>query len=92
MINFSDVLRQTIAECWAKLGGRDGGSLFGKTFITFNKECGLDDAAMHHIIEQHNHFLAIAKQRIVTNLNDINEVIELELEEDVDVNMEGEVK
>jgi hypothetical protein len=42
---------------------------------------------MTHIIEQQNLYLQTTKQRIVQNLNDIDEVIDLEINNDVD--MEG---
>jgi hypothetical protein len=45
-----DQLRQTIAERWDNLTAITGGSLYGKSFIPFGKECGLHDNTMHHLI------------------------------------------
>jgi hypothetical protein len=65
-----------------------GGSLASKFCITFGKESTLGDTEMNHIIEQQqNLYLQTTKQRIVRNLNDIDEEIYLEPDDDVD--MEG---
>jgi hypothetical protein len=66
---------------------KSGGSLASKFFITFGKESTLGDTEMTHIIEQQNLYLQTAKQRIVRNLNDIDEEINLDPDDDVD--MEG---
>jgi hypothetical protein len=63
------ILHQKIAERWAKLGVRDGGSLFRK----FGKECGLADAcgnASHHRATKS--VPANTKERIITNLYDMD--------------------
>jgi hypothetical protein len=72
-------LRQTIAERCEKLTAVSGGCLYGKSFILFDKECGLDDSTINYLIQQQNTFLNTTKQRIVNNLNDIDEIMEVEL-------------
>jgi hypothetical protein len=56
----------------AKTDIKNGGTLFGKTFIPFGKEGGIGDEVMTNIIQQQNNFLCSTKQRIVQNLNDID--------------------
>jgi hypothetical protein len=63
----------------------NGGTLYGKTFFPFGKEGDMGDAIMTNIIQQQNKFLAETKQRIVHNLNDVDEIIEVALGEDVDM-------
>jgi hypothetical protein len=72
-------LRQAIAECWEKLTAISGGCLYGKSFIPFGKECGLDDSKMNYLIQQHNIFVNTTKQCIANNLTKINEIMEVEL-------------
>jgi hypothetical protein len=55
----------------AKTYSKNGGTLFGKTFIPFGKEGGIGDESMTNIIQQQNNFLRSTKQCIVQNLNDI---------------------
>jgi hypothetical protein len=38
--------RAEMAEKWQKLTAKNGGALFGKTFIPFGKEGGIDDELM----------------------------------------------
>jgi hypothetical protein len=64
--------RAEMAEKWQKLTAKNGGTLFGKTFIPFGKEGDIGDEVMTNIIQQQNKFLRSTKQRIVQNLNDID--------------------
>jgi hypothetical protein len=79
--------REELAERWSNLTIKSGGSLVSKFFITFGKESTIGDSEMTHIIEQQNLYLQTTKQRIVRNLNDIDDEIDLEVNDDVD--MEG---
>jgi hypothetical protein len=63
--------RAEMAEKWQKLTAKNGGALFGKTFIHFGKEGDIGDEVMTNIIQQQNNFLRSTKQHIVQNLNDI---------------------
>jgi hypothetical protein len=65
-------LRAEMAEKWQKLTAKNGGTLFGKTFIPFGKEGDIGDEVMTNIIQQHINFLRSTKQRIIRNLNDID--------------------
>jgi hypothetical protein len=51
---------------------KNGGTLFGKTFIPFGKEGDIGDEVMTNIIQQQNNFLHSTKKGIVQNLNDID--------------------
>jgi hypothetical protein len=64
--------RAEMAEKWQKLTAKNGGTLFGKTFIPFGKEGDIGDEVMTNIIQQQNNFLRSTKQCIVQNLNDID--------------------
>jgi hypothetical protein len=64
--------RAEMAEKWQKLTAKNGGTLFGKTFIPFGKEGDIGYEVMKNIIQQQNNFLRSTKQRIVQNLNDID--------------------
>jgi hypothetical protein len=66
---------------------KSGGSLASKFFIPFGKESTSGDTKMMHIIEHQNLYLKTTTQRIVRNLNDIDEEINLEPNDDID--MEG---
>jgi hypothetical protein len=76
-------------ERWSNLSIKNGGSLASKLFIPFGKESTLGDSEMTHIIEQQNLYLRTTKQRIVRNLNDIDD--EINFKNHDDVNMEGSV-
>jgi hypothetical protein len=64
--------RAEMAEKWQKMTSKNGGTLFGKTFIPFWKEGDIGDEVMTNIIQQQNNFLRLTKQRIVQNLNHID--------------------
>jgi hypothetical protein len=81
------LFREELAQRWTNLSTKNGGSLASKFFIPFAKESTLGDSEMTHIIEQQNLYLRTTKQRIVRNLNDINDEINFETHDDV--NMEG---
>jgi hypothetical protein len=83
--------RANMAEKWQQLDAKTGGSLFSKKFIPFGKEGDLDDDIMTAIISKQNRFLKNSKQRIIHNLNDIDEIVEISLADDVDMDMEASV-
>jgi hypothetical protein len=64
--------RAEMVENWQKMTAKNGGTLFGKTFIPFGKEGDIGDEVMTNIIQQQNNLLRSTKQRIVQNLNDID--------------------
>jgi hypothetical protein len=81
--------RATMAEKWQRINVKNGGTLYGKTFIPFGKEGDMADAIVTNVIQQQHKFLAETKQRIVHNLNDVDEIIEVALREDVDMDPAG---
>jgi hypothetical protein len=81
------LFREELAQRWSNLSIKNGGSLASKFSIPFGKESTLGDSEMTHIIEQQNLYLRATKQRIVRNLNDIDDVINFKTHDDV--NMEG---
>jgi hypothetical protein len=78
-----------MAEKWQKINAKNGGTLYGKTFIPFGKEGDMGDAIMTNVIQQQNKLLSETKQRIVHNLSDVDEIIEIALGEDVDMHPAG---
>jgi hypothetical protein len=76
-------------EKWQRINAKNGGTLYGKTFIPFVKEGDMGGAIMTNVIQQQNKFLAETKQRIVHNHNDVDEIIEIALGEDVDMDPVG---
>jgi hypothetical protein len=81
--------RASMAEKWQGINAKNGGTLYGKTFIPFGKEGYMGDAIMTNVIQQQNIFLAETKQRIVHNHNDVDKIIEIALGEDVDMDPAG---
>jgi hypothetical protein len=78
-----------MAEKCKRINAKNGGTLYGKIFIPFGKEGDMGDAIMANVKQQQNRFLAETKQRIVHNLNDVDEIIEIALGEDVDMDPAG---
>jgi hypothetical protein len=79
----------SMAEKWQKINVKNGGTLFGKNFIPFGKEEDKGDVIMMNAFQQQNKFLAETKQRIVYNLRDVEEIIEIALGEDVNMDPAG---
>jgi hypothetical protein len=82
-------LEPTWPKKWQQLDAKTDGSLFGKKFIPFGKEDDLGDDTMTAIISKKNRFLKNYKQRIIHNLNVIDEIVEISLADDVDMDMEA---
>jgi hypothetical protein len=81
--------RANMAEKWQQLDAKTGGSLFGNKFTPFGKESYLGYDIMMAIISKQNRFLKNSKQRIIHNLKDIYEIVEISLADDVDMDMEA---
>jgi hypothetical protein len=81
------LFREELEQRWSNLSTKNGESLTSKLCIPFGKESTPGDSEMTHIIEQQNLYLQTTKQRIVCNLNDIDDEINFETHDDV--NMEG---
>jgi hypothetical protein len=54
--------RVEMAEKWQRITVKNGGTLFGKTFISFGKEGDIGDKVMMNIIQQQNLLLRSTKQ------------------------------
>jgi hypothetical protein len=81
--------RASMAEKWQTINAKNGGTLYGKKIIPFGKEGDMGGVMMTNVIQQKNQFLAETKQRIVNNLSDVDEIIEISLGEDVDMEPAG---
>jgi hypothetical protein len=73
-----DSTREDIAKMWQKVSPHRGGPLVGKHFDPFGKSGDMGDTITTQIIHRQNAMLKWTKQRVLTNLNDIDAVIEME--------------
>jgi hypothetical protein len=80
---------EELAQRWSNLSTKNGGSLASKLCIPFGKESTLGDSEMTHIIEHQNLYLQTTKRRIVRNLNDIDDEINIETHDDVNMESSG---
>jgi hypothetical protein len=85
----STSFRAAMAEKWQGLTAKTGGTLWGKTFITFGREGGMGDAAMTAVFQEQNKYLQEATQHIVQNLAYTDEIIEIDMSDEEDEEMEG---
>jgi hypothetical protein len=85
----STSVRAAMAEKWQGLTAKTGGTLWGKTFIPFGREVDMGDDVMTAVFQQKNKYLQEATQRIVQNLADIDEIIEIDMNDEDDEEMEG---
>jgi hypothetical protein len=81
--------RASMAEKWQMINANNRGTLYGKPFIPFRKEGDMGGAIITNVIQQQNKILAETKQRIVHNLSDVDEIIEIALGEDVEMHPAG---
>jgi hypothetical protein len=73
-----DTMRDDIAKMWKKVSTHGGVPLVGKHLVPFGKSGDMGGNITTHIIHRHNAMLKSTKQRVLTNLNDIDTVIEME--------------
>jgi hypothetical protein len=76
-----DSTREDIAKMWQKVSLNKGGPLVGKRFVPFGKSGDMGDSITTQIIHRQNAMLKSTKQRVLTNLNDIYAIIEMETPE-----------
>jgi hypothetical protein len=73
--------REDIAKMWQKVSPLKGGPLVGKHFVPFGKSVEMGDSITTQIIHHQNAMLKSTKQRVLTNFNDIDAIIEMETPE-----------
>jgi hypothetical protein len=76
-----DSTREDIAKMWQKVSPLKGGPLVGKHFFPFGISGDMGDSTTTQIIHRQNAMLKSTKQRVLTNLNDIDVIIEMETPE-----------
>jgi hypothetical protein len=76
-----DSTREDIAKMWQKVSLHKGGPLVGKHFVPFGKSGDMGDSITTQIIHHHNAMLKSTKQWVLTNLNDIDAIVEMETPE-----------
>jgi hypothetical protein len=74
-----ETMREDIAMMWQTASIHRGGPLVGKNCVPFGKSGDIGDDVMTTNIQRQNAMLKTTKQIVVTNLNDINMVIEMEI-------------
>jgi hypothetical protein len=73
-----DATREDIAKMWQKVSNHRGGLLVGKYSVPFGKSGDIGDNITTHITNRQNTMLKSTKQRVLTNLNDVDIFIEME--------------
>jgi hypothetical protein len=73
-----DSTGEDIAKMWQNVSPLKGGPLVGKHFVPFGKSGDTGDSFTIQIIHHQNAMLKSTKQRVLTNLNDIDAIIEME--------------
>jgi hypothetical protein len=76
-----DSTQDDIAKMWQKVSLHKGAPLVGKHFVSFGKSGDMGDSITTEIIHRQNAMLKSTKQRFLTNLNDIDAIIEMETPE-----------
>jgi hypothetical protein len=76
-----DSTPEDIAKMWQKVSLLKGGPLVGKHFAPFGKSGDMGDSITTQIIHCQNAMLKSTKQRVLTNLNDIDAIIKMETPE-----------
>jgi hypothetical protein len=76
-----DSTREDIAKMWQKVSLHKGAPLVGKKIIPFGKSGDMGDSITAQIIHRQNAMLKSTKQRVLTNLNDFDAIIEMETPE-----------
>jgi hypothetical protein len=66
---------------WQKVSLHKGAPLVGKHFVPFGKSGDMGDSITTQIIHHQNAMLKSTKQRVLTNLNNIDAIIEMETPE-----------
>jgi hypothetical protein len=73
--------REDIAKMWQNVSPHRGGPLVVKHFVPFGKSGDMGDSITTQIIHRQNAMLKSTNQQVLTNLNDIDAVIEMETPE-----------
>jgi hypothetical protein len=76
-----DSTREDIAKMWQKVSLHKGGPLVGKHFFPFGKLGDMGDSITTQISHRQNAMLKSTKQWVLTNLNDIDAIVEMETPE-----------
>jgi hypothetical protein len=73
-----DSTREDIAKMWQKVSLHKGAPLVGEHFVPFGKSGDMGDSITTQIIHHQNAMLKSTNQRVLTNLNNIDAIIEME--------------
>jgi hypothetical protein len=76
-----DSTREDISKMWQKVSLHKGAPLLGKHFVPFGKSGDMGDPITTQIIHRQNAMLKSTKQWVLTHLNDIDAIIEMETPE-----------
>jgi hypothetical protein len=74
-----ETMREDIAMVWQNASIHRGGPLVGNKIVTFNKSGDIDNDVTAKNIRRQNAMLKTTTKRLVTNLNEIDMVIEMKI-------------
>jgi hypothetical protein len=80
--------REEMVKKWQRIEDSSGNPLDNQYFVPVGREADLGTTAMTNIFHGQNHFLRSTKMKLVHNLGDMDEVLDLELSEHVDISVE----
>jgi hypothetical protein len=80
--------REDMVKIWQRIEESSGNPLANQYFVPVGREADLGTTAMTKICHVQNHFLRSTKMKLVHNLGDMDEVLDLELSEHVDISDE----
>jgi hypothetical protein len=84
-----DTTREDISKMWQNVSTHRGGPMVGKHFVPFGKLGDMGDNITAQIIHRQNAMLKSTKQKLLTNLNDIDTVIEMETQDTANFDHNG---
>jgi hypothetical protein len=76
-----DSTQEEIAKIWQNISLLKGSPLEGKNFVPFGKSGDMGDSITTQIIQRQNAVFKSAKQRVLTNLSDIDAIIKMDTPE-----------
>jgi hypothetical protein len=80
--------REDMVKKWQRIEESSGNPLASQYFVPIGRGADLFTTAMTKIFHGQNHFLRSTKMKLVHNLGDMDEVLDLELSEHVDISDE----
>jgi hypothetical protein len=77
--------REDLVQQWQRIEDESGNRLDGQYFVPVGRRADLGTSAMNNIFHKQNQFLRTTKIKLVHNLGEIDEVLDIEINEHVDI-------